>query len=91
MAVIPSARLTTLLDRVIEEVDKADRRYGPFTSTHEGYAVLAEEVAEVFDAVRANSLQATYREALQVAAVALRLARECQTDYESAFALRSTK
>ena len=72
-------------------IDKADARYGPFTSTHEGYGVLAEEVAETLEAVRANSLQATRREALQVAAVALRLARECDQGYESVFGQRSTK
>lgn len=86
-----TAPISSLLDRVMAEIEKADTRYGPFTSTHEGYAVLAEEVAECFDAVRANSLQATAREALQVAAVALRLARECERGYETAFGQRSVK
>jgi NTP pyrophosphatase (non-canonical NTP hydrolase) len=83
--------MADLIAEVNAIVASCDERYGPFTSTHEGYGVLAEEVAELFEAVRANSLQATRREALQVAAVALRLARECDQGYESAFGQRSVK
>lgn len=57
-----------------EQVEYAEGRYGPFTSTHEGYGVLAEEMAELLDAIRANSVQATRKEAIQCAAVAFRLA-----------------
>lgn len=62
---------------VLEEADRAERRYGPFTSTHEGYGVLAEEMAELLDAIRANDGTAVEREALQVAAVAFRIGRCC--------------
>ena len=64
------------------EMLEAESRYGPFTSTHEGYGVLAEEVAELLDAIRANDAGAVDREALQVAAVALRI-RECLSVPES--------
>ena len=57
-----------------DQIDYAQDRYGPFTSTHEGYGVLAEEVAELLDAIRANSIQATRKEAIQVSAVAFRIA-----------------
>lgn len=58
---------------VRDEMARAEQRYGDFTSSHEGYGVLAEEVAELLDAIRANDGDAIAKEALQVAAVALRL------------------
>ena len=62
---------------------KAGEEHGDFSSMHEAYGVLAEEVAELFDAVR---LQESYehrkfrihREALDVAAVALRIAEQTE-------------
>lgn len=68
----------TLIERIEAEADRAQVRYGDFASTHEGYGVLAEEVAELFDAVRANALGSVEMEAIQVAAVALRIARACE-------------
>lgn len=58
---------------VILEVETSQARYGDINSSHEGYGVLAEEVAELLDAIRANDGDAIAKEALQVAAVALRL------------------
>lgn len=52
----------------------AENRYGPFTSTHEGYGVLMEEVAELLDAIRANDFNQIRHEAIQVSAVAFRIA-----------------
>jgi hypothetical protein len=79
------------MDEVMEElraeIAAADQRYGPFTSSHEGYGVLAEEVAELLTSLRLNKIEGIRLEAIQVAAVALRLARCCR-DNES-FALRS--
>ena len=62
---------------------KAREKYGPFASMHEAYGVLAEEVAELFDAVRLRQdndqrLLMIEREALDVAAVALRIAAEAR-------------
>jgi NTP pyrophosphatase (non-canonical NTP hydrolase) len=64
------------------EIARADARYGPFRSSHEGYGVLAEEVAELLDAIRANDAPSIVREATQVAAVAMRLAESMRTDAE---------
>lgn len=72
------------------EAEVATARYGPFRSTHEGYGVLAEETAELLDAIRANDLDAIRAEAIQVAAVALRLAEQCR-DGQAEFVERSTK
>jgi NTP pyrophosphatase (non-canonical NTP hydrolase) len=63
------------LQKCVEaEIKSADERYGPFRSTHEGFGVLAEEVAELLDAIRRNDGKAIEKEAIQVSAVALRIA-----------------
>lgn len=55
-------------------------RYGKFASTHEAYGVLAEEMAELLDSIRENQLDSVKDEAIQVAAVAARLAKEISGD-----------
>lgn len=69
---------------VLEVATEADERHGDFASMHEGYGVLAEEVAELFEAVRMKQGSAARAEkirdeALDVAAVALRIARLART------------
>lgn len=66
-------------DEIKAEAESADRKYGPFHSTHEGYGVLAEEVAELLDAIRSNDRVSIEREAVQVSAVAARIV-ECLTN-----------
>lgn len=70
-----------------KEMCTAEERYGAFTSTHEAYGVLAEEVAELLDAIRAGAGESVRTEAIQIAAVALRLSGCCRGD--AAFAERS--
>lgn len=65
------------IETVLGQVAYASTRFGPFTSSHEAYGVLAEEVAELLDAIRANNRVAVELEACQVSAVALRLAQCC--------------
>lgn len=50
----------------------------PYNSIHEGYGVLAEEVAEFFDLVRQKKPQAVElcQELLQIAAVAQRICED---------------
>ena len=71
------------------EAERAEKRYGPFTSTHEGLGVLAEEYDELKAAIRANDRTAIQKEATQVAAVAFRLALAC-ADQEPEFLERSS-
>lgn len=85
---MPMTNDAVLLE-VREQVDHATHRYGSFASTHEAYGVLAEEVAELLTAIRANALESVRMEAIQVAAVALRLAYHCRD--HAAFEARSTK
>lgn len=63
-----------MLEEIEHEMRLADERFGPFTSAHEAYGVLAEEVAELLEAIRANDADSVQREAMQVSAVAARLA-----------------
>ncbi len=61
----------------------AQDTYGDFASMHEAYGVLAEEVAELFEAVRMKQRMPTRPglirfEALQIAAVALRIAEQAE-------------
>jgi len=72
--------MQTTLRRVEEEIQRAGRRYGRFTSSHEGYGVLAEEVAELLDAIRVNDCEAVWLEAIQVAAVAVRISMACDCE-----------
>lgn len=56
------------------ELALAIEKFPSFNSAHEGYAVIKEEVDELWELVKANkgrSVQAE-REALQIAAMALR-------------------
>lgn len=83
--------LPEMAEDVLREADAAQAKYGDFASTHEAYGVLAEEVAELLEAIRANALGSVEMEATQVAAVALRLAAQARESVGSddAFARRS--
>jgi NTP pyrophosphatase (non-canonical NTP hydrolase) len=67
--------MSALADILAERAGARDT-YGPFTSTHEALGVLCEEWDELREAIHRNALAAIYREAVQVAAVALRLAEQ---------------
>lgn len=76
--IVNSPERATPHETVLAQVEYANARFGPLTSSHEGYGVLAEEVAELLDAIRANDREAVEKEACQVSAVALRLAECCR-------------
>ncbi|MGB0817783.1 MAG: hypothetical protein ACPGQQ_02665 [Candidatus Puniceispirillaceae bacterium] len=62
------------------EVTNAIKNWPQFNSAHEGYAVLAEEVDELWSHVKTNQkrrdIEAMKAEAIQVAAMAMRFALE---------------
>lgn len=74
------ADLDLVLDEVLEEVTIARNQYPPLNSGHEGLGVLREEYKEleqhVFMKQKDRDLAAMRREAIQVAAVAVRFALE---------------
>ena len=63
-----------------QELARIRSGYKTFASCHEGYAVLLEEVDELWEEIRIKDNErdysALYTEAIQVAAVAMRLAAE---------------
>ena len=68
------------LNEVIDELDRATKNFPPMRSAHEGYAILAEEVEELWDEIKLNpknrSSERMRDEARQVAAMAIRFMRD---------------
>lgn len=71
------------LERICYEVlNELERAFNwpPMNSAHEGYAVLLEEVDELWDQVKVNQkrrdIQKMRSEAIQVAAMAIRLVHD---------------
>lgn len=71
-----SQAIATSLKEVTRELCRATELHGPFASSHEGYAVILEELDELWEHVKRRAedrdLAAMRREAIQVAAMALR-------------------
>ena len=71
-------KLQGIIDSIIEEFNRATSKFGSFHNAHEGYAVLLEEVDELWDNVKLNQKNKDRNdliadEAIQVAAMAIRL------------------
>lgn len=74
--------LGDLIQEILSELERAQERFGPFQSAHEGHAILREEFDELWDSIKAmkwdhwSMFDADYvkmrREAVQVAAMAIR-------------------
>ena len=64
--------MTDVLDAIVTELTSARRKFPAFHSGHEGYAVIREELDELWDAVKRDDIAHARREAVQVAAMALR-------------------
>jgi len=67
-----SDSMLVIADEVIDELRSATEKFGPFNNTHEGYAVILEELDELWDEVKKNSPERACEEAIQVAAMAMR-------------------
>lgn len=66
-----------ILDAIREEFEYATSSFPKYNSTHEGFAILKEEVDELWDAVKLNQKvtvrdELIRKEAIQVATVAIR-------------------
>jgi hypothetical protein len=57
---------------IATEAAEARQRFPAFNSAHEGYAVIAEELDELWDDVKADNVEHAIAEAVQVGAMALR-------------------
>ena len=60
-------------------IKRANERYGYFASAHEGLGVALEEWTELIEAIHGNDLEAIREEAIDLAAVLIRLADNCRT------------
>lgn len=65
---------------ILAELEKAMGNFAPMNSAHEGFAVLAEEVDELWGHVKTNQgkrdIAAMRKECIQIAAMAVRFAVE---------------
>lgn len=82
-------RFDVILGDIAAEIVRAEKRFKPFNSAHEGYAVLREEVDELWEEVKKKrahrSHDAMRKEAVQIAAMAIRFIRDvCRPDSDDA-------
>lgn len=78
-------RMTVAKVDVMREIARAQELgFGPFHSAHEGYAILLEEVdelkAHVWTNQKKRDVEAMYKEAVQVAAMATKFAAQCRKE-----------
>lgn len=69
------ADVSLVMSEIAQEVMRARAKFKPFNSAHEGYAVILEEVDELWDEVKKqyhDSGPNMRKEALQIAAMAVR-------------------
>lgn len=75
------AKLRQCAGEAISEAHTASIKWGPFNSAHEGFAVLMEEFEELKAHVWTNQhkrdLDKMRKEAMQVAAMAIRFMHDC--------------
>ncbi len=66
------------VNKIVLEYESVIAKFSQFNSSHEGYAVIKEEVDELWDAIKGNLRPETLAdEAFQVAAMALRFLVDC--------------
>lgn len=70
---VPVGFASGVSDDAREELYRATQRFGPMASAHEGWAVIQEEVDELWDEVKGGQdVRRMREEAIQVAAMAMR-------------------
>jgi hypothetical protein len=73
---LKDAKVEKALDEVDEELAEATENYPPMRNYHEGYAVILEELDELWDEIKKRPTERDAKslrnEARQVAAMALR-------------------
>lgn len=58
--------------KVRDEYFRATAKFGSFRSSHEGYAVILEEMDELWEGIKNNDGRNIQEEVIQVAAMAIR-------------------
>jgi len=59
------------IELIRKEINEAVGQYGHFNSPHEGYAVIKEELEELWDDIKDKHPEGFKEEAVQVAAMAI--------------------
>ena len=47
-------KIDKIIKDILKELDYAERNFGPYNSSHEGFAVIQEEFDELWDVVKLN-------------------------------------
>ena len=68
-----------ILNDIKKEVQTVELKFPAYNSSHEGYALIAEELNELWDLVKARShdYKAEYLEAKHIACTAIRYMQMC--------------
>jgi hypothetical protein len=75
--------LISITGQVLDELKHAQLMYPPFNSRHEGYAIILEELDELWDLIKLNHSKSPEcreqmkKEAIQTAAMCLRFIVDC--------------
>ncbi len=75
-------KLEMIIDKIRDEYMWATREFGKFHNAHEGFAVLLEEVDELWENVKLNQSnpgrdKLMLKECIQVATMAIRFIYDC--------------
>jgi hypothetical protein len=66
------------LNEIRYELESASKKFTAFSSPHEGYAVILEELDELWECIKLNDHgELMKKEAIQVGAMALRFLIDC--------------
>lgn len=68
-----------VITEIKNHMKASELRYGDYASTHEALGVIFEEFDELTEAIRANRIEAVREEAIDLAAVLIRLAEQCRS------------
>ncbi|GIW60265.1 MAG: hypothetical protein KatS3mg087_1331 [Patescibacteria group bacterium] len=83
--------LELIVASVKDELIRAMGRYRPSRSAHEAFAIIKEEVDELWEAVRTNNTHKVYYETVQVAAMAIRLLYDYATNQWEGHVIKPNK
>jgi molybdopterin biosynthesis enzyme len=71
--VIMPSNCEQILTEVCKEYIRSAEKHVPFfRSPHEGYAVIKEELEEIWDEIKADDIESQRKEAIQLCAMALK-------------------
>jgi NTP pyrophosphatase (non-canonical NTP hydrolase) len=89
MELILQQEMESVISEIFARMESAQDRYDYFTSTHEALGVALEEWNELQSAIKANALESVREEAMDLAAVLIRLAWQVRSN--ESLKLRSVK